>query len=610
MDCPAQARPFRLRGELAPTPSERINAVIESIAVRLFALRRLDRLYDELDINLPPRAFLERILDALRIRYEVTGEDLARVPALGPAVVVANHPFGAIEGMILAHLLGRIRPDVRVMANYLLKRIPELRDLFISVDPFGGPGAAWRNYAPLRESLRWLEAGGCLVVFPAGAISHAHLSTGRVVDPPWHPSIGRLIAIAKVPVVPVYFEGANSLLFQLLGLLHPRLRTAMIPRELVNKGGRLIPVRLGHPLPFERLQGFRRPGDLARYLRLSTYLLGEEKGPGPLPRAVGARASPRSCDREPVVEAPPAGLLAAEIAALPPDQCLCSSGRLQVYCARASQIPWLLREIGRLRELSFRAVGEGTGRSIDIDLYDSYYSHLFLWSPERREVAGAYRLAATDEVLARYGRRGLYTHSLFRFRRPALAALNPALELGRSFVRPEYQRSFAPLLLLWRGIGQYVARNPRYRLLFGPVSISAEYRSRSRRLLVDFLRVHRFESGLARHIKPRHPFRAALRREWSGSDLAGIDDLEAWSQLLARIEPDEKGVPVLLKQYLKLGGRLLGFNVDAHFNNALDGLIVVDLTRTEPAVLQRYMGREAAGRFLAFHEPPGYRRVS
>jgi putative hemolysin len=309
-------------------------------------------------------------------------------------------------------------------------------------------------------------------------------------------------------------------------------------------------------------------------------------------------AEPRPNGAAEVTPAIPKSLLKAEVEALPAGQRLAASGQLAVHYARAAQIPWCLQEIGRLRELTFRAAGEGTGKAADIDLFDAYYLHLFVWDAQAEAIVGAYRMGLADEIVARYGKRGLYTHSLFKYGAHVLRALNPAIELGRSFVRAEYQRSFAALMLLWRGIGRFVARSPRYAVLFGPVSISNSYEPLSRQLIVDYLEAHSIEAGLARHVKPRRPFRARRPAERDGC--SQLKDIEQLSRMVERIERDRKSVPILLKQYLKLGGRLLGFNTDRQFADALDGLIMVDLRASDPRVLERYMGEDAAA-FLAYH---------
>lgn len=296
-----------------------------------------------------------------------------------------------------------------------------------------------------------------------------------------------------------------------------------------------------------------------------------------------------------------ASLLKAELEALPADQHLVTSGQFSVHYARAEQFPWCLQEIGRLRELTFRAVGEGTGKAADVDLFDAYYLHLFVWDTQADAIVGAYRMGLADEIVSRYGKRGLYTQSLFRYRNRVLQAMNPAIELGRSFVRAEYQRSFAPLMLLWRGIGQFIVQQPQYAMLFGAVTISNDYQPASRRLIVDFLSANNIEENLARHVKPRRPFRSSRAAAYDQAEFAALNDIEDVSRMVRQIERDSKGVPILLKQYLKLGGRLLAFSADKRFNDALDGLIMVDLRASDPRVLARYMGEEGAGTFLSRH---------
>lgn len=296
----------------------------------------------------------------------------------------------------------------------------------------------------------------------------------------------------------------------------------------------------------------------------------------------------------------PRTALHAEVEALPSSQRLVESGGLRVHYARAGQIPCVLQEIGRLRELTFRAVGEGTGRCSDVDVFDTHYLHMFVWDARVDAIAGAYRLGLADEILAQHGIGGLYTYSLFEYGPRLLDSLNPAIELGRSFVRAEYQRSFAPLMLLWCGIGRFIERSPRYAVLFGPVSISGRYSPASRRLMVEYLSRYRADARLLSGVRPRRPFRERARASPPDVGLAP-GTLDELSRLVARIEPDDKGVPVLFRHYLRLGGRLLGFSVDAGFANALDGLMMVDLRHVEPTVLTRYMGESGSAAFRTYH---------
>ena len=567
------------------------------------ALRPLSRLLNLDQVNQTYAAatgardwnqFVARVLEHLNVTYRLSREDMARIPRTGPVLLVANHPFGCIEGIVLAHLLAQVRPDVKIMANHLLARIPEMRELFIFVDPYGGAEAARANVRPLLQSIRLLEAGGALGVFPAGAVSHLQLSSRTITDPAWNPAIARIVHKARCPVLPVYFEGRNSALFQLLGLLHPRLRTAMLARELFNKRDRRLHVRIGQPIPYSQLRAIDDDAELMRHLRRKTYLLAHREDGELPPRPTPAAIAPR-----PVAGAVHPTLIAAEVGALPAEALLVDAGEMGVYCAPAEAVPHTLREIGRLRELTFRATGEGTGKPLDLDRFDPQYLHLFVYHREKHEIVGAYRLGATD-ALKEGGPGSLYTSTLFNYKPGLLSRLGPALEMGRSFVRAEYQRSFAPLLLLWKGIGHYVVRHPRYKVLFGPVSISNNYRSISRQLMVQFFRTHHALAELGQLVRPRRPFRAD-RLAASAAHGPPPADADALSTLIADLEPDQKGIPILLKQYLKLGAKVLAFNLDPDFSDVLDALIYVDLTRTDARTLERYMTKPGAASFFAHH---------
>jgi putative hemolysin len=555
---------------------------------RLLGIDQLGRIYHS---TTEDRPIPEQLLDKLAVTYRVSGLDLQQIPRTGATVIVANHPFGILEGAVLATVLQRIRPDVRFLANQVLDRIPEIQDLIIPVNVLGG--AEQKNAAGLRRAIEYLRGGGCLVVFPAGEVSHFQPREGMVADSRWHTVVARLVgALSRkgvaVATVPAYIRGSNSVLFQIVGMLHPRIRTALLARELLNKQDRLVELRIGSPVTHKKLLEIPSPKERTEYLRWRTYLLAgrsEFKPKTSLPLLNRLRQrTPRV-----VMAAVDRNSLISEVAALGREQRLFQAGDLEVYVTPAHAIPAVLEEIGRLRELTFRAVGEGTGKSTDVDAFDAHYLHLFVWNTAKQDIVGAYRLAGTDVT------RDLYTATLFKYTGDFLDKLGPALELGRSFVRPEYQRGFAPLLALWKGIGAYVARNPRYKTLFGPVSISNQYQAVSRELMVAFLERNASLLDWASLISSRNPFK---RR--SGTPLPSSEgfDLEDLSDCVADLEPTRTGVPVLLRQYLKLGGKLLGFNLDPEFSDALDGLIVVDLTKTEPRLLERYLGKAEAQDFL------------
>ena len=587
--------PFSLNGMITSQQSNHLGRALETALEHLLSLKHLDRLYKGMPRELDTDSFLDLAFETLNIRIEVADEELAQVPRSGPLVVVANHPFGAIEGLILASLLRRIRPDVRIMANFLLERIPELKELFIPVDPFGGRQAKRINHVPLKTAIDWLKQGGVLVVFPAGEVSHLSLNRRQIIDPAWSKTIGRLIQLAEAPAQAIYFHGVNSKLFQLAGLIHPRLRTTLLPRELINKKRTPLSVRFSQTIAFDKLNRLGDSQAIIDYLRLRTYMLRYATHSNPLPNLERSTTSTRAA---PILTAADPACLRADVESLEPEQWLVDGGEMRVYCARAEQIPAIMQEIGRLREITFRAAGEGTGRALDVDYYDNYYLHLFIWHAQKNEVVGAYRLGQSDIILKRFGIRGFYSHSLFNYSRQLIDTLGPSLELGRSFVRLEYQKSFAPLLLLWKGIGKYVVTHSQYRKLFGPVSISSEYQTVSQQIMVEFLKANHTLKELNSHVRPRRPFKK-MKLTPGGtcpSQLKSIDDV---ADVVAELEHDNKGVPILLKHYLKLGGKLLGFNVDPEFNNALDGLIMVDLVETAPRLLAKYMGQQGADTFLS-----------
>jgi putative hemolysin len=291
--------------------------------------------------------------------------------------------------------------------------------------------------------------------------------------------------------------------------------------------------------------------------------------------------------------------IAVEVASLSDDCRLLESGPFEIFCARSGQIPATLREIGRLRAVTFHAVGEGSDHSIDLDRFDERYLHLFSWDRDQRRIVGAYRIGQTDRIVADAGVAGLYTRTLFRYDERLIERLAaPALELGRSFVRAEYQKNYCALLLLWKGIGRFIARHPQYRLLFGPVSISARYSAASHQSLMSFLRQNHLAAELGELVDALHPPRVCATRRESARTPRSIDEV---NDLVERSEADGKGMPVLLRQYLKLNARLIGFNVDHAFGDALDALMIVDLATVDSAILNRYLGRRDASEFLGFH---------
>jgi len=566
---------------------------------KILRLETLNSMYTELKEKESDEPFIDKALEILGVKFTVGGQPLSRIPKTGPVVAVCNHPFGVLEGLMLAKAIREVRPDIRIMANGLLGMIPEMKDILIQVDPFGRDDSAKKNIAGLKASMKWLREGGLLVIFPAGEVSSLHVRKARVADPQWSPMVGRIIRKTGASALPVFFEGRNSGVFQTLGLIHPSLRTVLLPNENL-KHAMKHPLRLtfGSVVDSARVGEFESDIELTDYLRFRTYLL--RKG-----SKRAALASEQGSKRQaPIANSRGRHILASEVAALPDENILLKSGDFTVFHAGAFNIPRLLREIGIQREITFRAVGEGTGKAMDIDEFDDTYRHLVLWNHRENEVAGAYRFGLTDELLKEHGPKGLYTSTLFNYRPGFLESMGPALEMGRSFIVPKYQKAYQPLLLLWKGVAAFVVANPRYSRLFGCVSISADYSGLSRELIMGFMGRHCNMPELSGMAIPKNPptVKSLPKVDLRMPDVLfnRFDDI---GDLISDVE-DGKSIPVLLRQYLKLGGKIIGFNVDPDFNDCLDGLILVDLLKSDPKTLGRFMGKDGVEEFLAAHPKP------
>jgi hypothetical protein len=549
-------------------------------------------------------------LAAFGLQGEVPAAAVSRIPAAGPLVVVVNQPFDLAACVVLGALLQPVRPDFKVWNGHQLGYWPALNRYWLG-ETGGSADVGRRNQLRLmKQALAWVRAGGVLVVALPGEERQLPLRPVAPAVRRIDQLLTRLIRRTETAVLPVHIPGRGH-------WKRPAVEAWTSPggENTSFLGGERIPqyrvpVRVGALLSPPRLAALATGPALIRHLRLRTYMLQGCQGPAasaPVCARFQLFRRPAGQPFTPVVTPVSGAAGQGELDALPPDQCLSVGGETEVWYATAGQIPRLLREIGRLRELTFRLAGEGTGNSLDLDRHDAHYLHLLAWNRERQEVIGAYRMGQTDIILPQFGINGLYANSLFHFRRGVVEALGPALELGRSFVRPEYQRNFTSLLCLWKGIGKFVARHPRYRCLFGPVSISDHYLPVSRHLLAAFLRSRHGLPAMARAVRPRHPFGALA---WGGVSIRqGADDfldLDEVSRVVADLEDDGKGVPVLVRQYLKLGGRMIDFNLDQKFSNVLDGLVLVDLMRTEPPLLEKYLGREGAAIFRQYQQSQGH----
>lgn len=541
-------------------------------------------------------------IDYFDLTINVSDADRQRIPETGPLLVTSNHPFGANDAMALLAIVESVRDDVKVFVNDMLAQLRFLEGKLVLVNIFGD--AAGTNSDGMRQAARHVRNGGALIVLPAGAVSHLQLGRRIVTDDPWSAHIGTLARIAKATVLPAHVEGRNSWAFQLGGLIHPLIRTAFLTRELLRARGRTINVRFGDPVSPDRIARFESGEDSSQYLRALTYLLPDRTTEVDAPTFEEASMQ-RAQDKWRTVASVPTHsgeVMQEELDALGSDVRLLSQGDLDVYCVRAGDIPMLMLEVGRLREMAFRQVGEGSGRALDIDRYDGWYWQLLLWNRKKKELVGGYRLGLTDEIVPGHGLDGLYSHSLFEYDEELIEKISPAIELGRSFVREEYQRKATSLLMLWRAIGAFVVMNPQYRRFFGPVSISNEFTSMSRQLLISFLQTHRALPFLSELIKPRNPMKFRPADHWDERRVAqAITDPDDLDALVKTIESGRRSMPILLRQYLKLEAKLLAANVDADFGDVLDGLMYVDVYLIDRRVMKFFIGTDGMERFLGYY---------
>ncbi len=593
-------------GKVLPKPIGIVGRGLE----RMLSIRGVNEIYADVHAQLTDTeydpTFFMKTLRVMGVQFEVDSASFERIPKEGPLIVIANHPFGGVDGVVLGAMLQSVRADTKLMGNYLLGKMEGIRGNIVQVNPFDTEASKRENLNGMRTAIKWLRGGGCLGAFPAGEVSSFRIEPRAVVDPRWTDHIVSLAQRTNAPVLPIYFEGRNSWLFQTMGLLHPRFRTAMLAREFCRSRGTEIKLRVGSVIHPDRLKRFENNAAATEYLRLKTYALQTEPVTEKSRRKLRLpfRSATTAKTLCPLAPEQLKHQLRAEVEALSAEEILVEQGNFIVCCAKSTAIPKLMLEIGRLREETFRAVQEGTGQARDLDEFDDYYLHLFMWDRANDEIVGAYRIGLADEIVRERGKQGLYTATLFHYRSKFLERLGPAIELGRSFICLKYQRKHASLALIWRGIGEFVVRHPQYKMLFGPVSITDAYQSISKDLMVHFFRGHSFDEEMSHLVKARKPPKAPNMLRGISIKCIGesIESVDSVSAIISGFEPDEKGIPILLKHYLKLNVVLLSFNVDPAFSDVIDGLIMVDLTKTDPKILQRYFGKAGYAAFVKHHE--------
>lgn len=528
--------------------------------------------------------FVDKILETIGVSIDFDENDLKNIPKTGGFIAIANHPYGGVEGLALVKLLCTVRPEAKVMVNFILKKIPNLSDFFVAVNPFENIQHS-SSISGLKATFDLLQNGVPIGIFPAGEVSTFNLEAQEVTDRLWHPVVGKLVSRAKVPVVPIYFHGNNGVLFNILSFIHPTLRTAKLPSEFLNKQGLNIKVRIGKPINIDDISYKKDTNKLLDFLRARTYALGtslgdEKKLFNPI------SLFKRKKRPEQIIEETDRKIIVNEVSNLSEFK-VWDEKNYEVYICPTSQIPNVLREIGRLREITFREVGEGTNKKIDLDNYDIYYNHLFIWDKELQNIVGAYRIGKGDEILDTLGKRGFYLSELFKIKEPLYPILRQGIELGRSWVRKEYQQKPLPLFLLWKGILKYFLDHPQYRYMFGPVSISNNFSKLSQSLIVDYITKNHFDYELAHYVKPKNKFKADLSPIDTDLLVESSESLKDLDGLISDIESSHIKIPVLLRQYINLNAKIICFNIDPKFSDSLDGFLIVDAQKIPAEMLEK-----------------------
>lgn len=533
--------------------------------------------------------FLNFVLEKLDADLQVTNpEQLAQIPTAGPLLIVANHPLGAMEGMLLSRLLLRHRPDLRVLTNELLLVFPEFKDLFIGVDVLN-PNAQSKNLKGMREANRHLGNSGALLIFPAGTVSHMRLPGGSIEDSPWTSMVGRLALKHGANCISFRINGRNNTMFYLAGLIHKRLRTLLLPRAMLDKQGSLLQISVGKVIDKDAIRQLESPTCVTQYLRLNCDLLSGSTAPSDHEQVNVSVSQPNTSSGH---------ALAAQFDLLHPYM-VAAHQDYAVYCAPFQALGCIAGQLAVEREQTFRQAGEGTGKPFDRDQFDSDYWHILAWDHDARRLIGGYRVVRADTAVKARGLDGLYSHTLFHFDEAFLRALGPAIELGRSFVTAPYQRNPRALDLLWKGIGAFVLQNGDCHTLFGCVSISQRYSPLARALLADtFLNNNVADEEMRKLVRPvtreRHQ-----RKHWDRELLLACADTAIFNKLLGSHDTESR-VPTLIRHYLAMNGKFVDFSVNNGFNRSLDGLIFVDLRNAPPKYLQRYLGKEPAGHLQQF----------
>lgn len=558
------------------------------LLMKLLKISTLNDIYDR-NKHLSDVEFLNAILDEFQIKFEIPEEDLKRLPKEGAYITISNHPLGGIDGILLLKLMLEREPNFKIIANFLLHRIDPLKPYIMPVNPFENHKDAKSSVVGIKETLRHLSDGKPLGMFPAGEVS-TYKDGKLVVDKAWEEGAIKVIRKAQVPVVPIYFHAKNSRFFYLLSKLGSTFRTAKLPSELLTQKDRIIKVRIGKPISVAEQNEYKTLDEYREFLRKKTYMLANPyEKESKLIITTPSLKLPKS-PKEIVVAGNHEKIVDEVNKLRGANARLLESKNYEVFFADANEIPNIIYEIGRLREITFREVGEGTNESTDIDKFDKYYHHMFLWDQETEKIAGAYRMGLGSEIFPKYGIEGFYLQELFRFEPELFDMMNKSIEMGRAFIIKEYQQKPMPLFLLWKGIVHTTLRYPEHNYLIGGVSISNQFSEFSKSLMIEFMKSNYYDPYVAQYIHPKKEYKVKLKD--ADKDFIfdeAESDLNKFDKIIDELEPGSLRLPVLIKKYIKQNAKVVAFNVDPLFNNAVDGLMYIRIADIPESTMKPVM---------------------
>jgi putative hemolysin len=547
------------------------------IILKILKISTINKIYNR-NKHLSNLEFLDALLKEFKIRFEIPDEDLKRLPKEDAYITVSNHPLGGVDGILLLKLMIEQRSDFKIIANFLLHKIEPLIPYIMPVNPFENRKDVKSSVTGFKNALLHLKEGHPLGIFPAGEVS-TYRDGKLLVDKPWEAAAMKLAKKAKVPIVPIYFHAKNSPLFYRLSKISDTLRTAKLPSELLTQKNRVIKVRVGRPISVKDQEQHETLEEFSDFIRKKTYMLSNAFEKPKILKNISSSIKINKAPKKIITPVNPL-IMRSEVDDLRAKNLhLLQSKNYEVYLAPAATIPNILREIGRLREITFREIGEGTNKAIDLDHFDTYYQHMFLWDTEAECLAGAYRMGLGTEIYEAFGIDGFYLQDLFRFEPELHDMMSKSIELGRAFIIKQYQQKPMPLFLLWKGIVHTTLRFPNHKYLIGGVSISNRFSNFSKSLMIEFMKSHYYDPYLAQYVHPKKEFKVKLKDADKDFVFDATEaDLNKFDKIIDEIEPGALRLPVLLKKYIKQNARLIAFNVDPLFNNAVDGLMYIRIS--------------------------------